>query len=467
MKLEVLLLFLSSAFTLYAQTYTSFFTGDTSDVQTNHQPGYLLAGGGSDSDPAMRWLIQQADGGDVLVLRASGGNGYNSYLFSELSVNVNSVETIRFESAAASNDPYVLRRIEEAETIFIAGGNQSVYRDYWRDTPVADAINTFINQKGGAIGGTSAGMAVLGDIYYAPENGSLDSEEALSNPYHPDVVGLSDQPFFSIPLLENTITDTHFENRDRQGRLLVMLARANAWTDEPVRAIACNDATAVAIDPSGIARVFGEYPEFPDYAWFVTSACTDDGNGPELMQSGQPITWNNNGQALSAYRLHGDQAGSLTFDISAWSPNGGGFWQFWSANAGELQFTSPGQPPRVCSPSSTSSPSSEQVTIFPNPASSHINIQSPSRLQSAKLFDSLGRMVLEKKVSSPASDLSDLRTSAGSFLSISPLPNSAESNPLANTYNYVLKTHHLPGGIYQLQLLDLDNTMYKYSIRIY
>jgi hypothetical protein len=42
----------------------------------------------------MKWFLQRANGGDILVLRTTGSNGYNSYLYSGLGVTVNSVETI-------------------------------------------------------------------------------------------------------------------------------------------------------------------------------------------------------------------------------------------------------------------------------------------------------------------------------------------------------------------------------------
>ncbi|MEO1713279.1 MAG: cyanophycinase, partial [Bacteroidota bacterium] len=102
-------LFLASSVT--AQTYTSWLVGDAADVSTSHEAGIVLAGGGSDNDDAMAWMLNRADGGDVVVLRASGTNGYNSYFFNQLGVTLNSVETIRIPSVAAANDPYVQSRI--------------------------------------------------------------------------------------------------------------------------------------------------------------------------------------------------------------------------------------------------------------------------------------------------------------------------------------------------------------------
>ena len=80
-------------------------------------------GGATEDDNAMKWFLQRANGGDVLVLRATGSNGYNSYLYSDLGITVNSVETIVCTSALASTAPYVLQKINQAEAIWFAGGD--------------------------------------------------------------------------------------------------------------------------------------------------------------------------------------------------------------------------------------------------------------------------------------------------------------------------------------------------------
>ena len=50
-------------------------------------------GGATEDDNAMKWFLQRANGGDVLVLK-TGSNGYNAYFYSELGIPLNSVETI-------------------------------------------------------------------------------------------------------------------------------------------------------------------------------------------------------------------------------------------------------------------------------------------------------------------------------------------------------------------------------------
>ncbi|MEL6276811.1 MAG: cyanophycinase, partial [Bacteroidota bacterium] len=337
-----------------AQSFTSFFTGDTTDiVTTNHLPGTVLAGGGPDSDEAMQWMLARASGGDVVVLRASGSDGYNDYFFSDLGINVNSVETIRFESSAAAAAPYVIRRIREAEVLFLAGGDQSVYVDYWRNSPVAEAINFLVSEKRITIGGTSAGMAILGGAYYAPVNQSLISEEAVADPYHPNTQGISNESFLHLPYLQNVITDTHFENRNRQGRSIVFIARAAELINGPALGIACNEATAVCIDETGQAQIFGSFPDFPDFAFFLQPGCTNTNFGPENMTAGELFDWNRGGRAVSVYRLAGTPTGENTFNLNDWQNPAGGFWFNWYVAEGTTTFVSPGEAPIDCSPVST------------------------------------------------------------------------------------------------------------------
>ena len=121
-------------------------------------------GGASENDNAMKWFLERSEGGDILVIRASGSDGYNDYLYSELGVAVNSVETIVFHDEQAASDSYVLEQITNAEAIWIAGGDQWDYISYWRGSPVSQIINENIANKNIVIGGTSAGMAILGGI---------------------------------------------------------------------------------------------------------------------------------------------------------------------------------------------------------------------------------------------------------------------------------------------------------------
>ena len=146
-----------------AAPYQYFRIGNKNDIQTKPVAGIAMMGGGSDLDEAFRWLCQKANGGDFLVLRASGGDDYNSYVHGLCKLN--SVATLILPDRVAAEDPAVAEMMKKAEVIFISGGDQGHYLRAWQGTPVEDAINAHL-AAGKPIGGTSAGLAVQGEFVY-------------------------------------------------------------------------------------------------------------------------------------------------------------------------------------------------------------------------------------------------------------------------------------------------------------
>lgn len=62
MKSILTLLLISYAYLSLGQSYTSYFTGDTTNVNTNPIGGTCLMGGNTENDEAMKWFLQRADG---------------------------------------------------------------------------------------------------------------------------------------------------------------------------------------------------------------------------------------------------------------------------------------------------------------------------------------------------------------------------------------------------------------------
>lgn len=275
-------------------------------------------------DEAMRWLLKKSGGGDVVILRASGSNGYNTYLYSTLGETVNSVETILLNSSEWVNDERVGQKIRNAEALFIAGGDQGNYVKYWKDSKVEDAINYLINTKKVPVGGTSAGCAILGQVYYPALKESLTTAEALSDPYHANLM-LGRNDFVEAPFLTNTVTDTHFAQRNRQGRLVAFLARMRTDWNISGRGIGVSEKTAVGIEANGMARVFGS-----GIAYFVTPANSD---GPEQCVAGKPLVWLANKKAIRVTAI----PGTGTFDLKTWGIPTGSQVTYWYVEGGVLQ----------------------------------------------------------------------------------------------------------------------------------
>lgn len=161
---------------------------------------------------------------------------------------------------------------------------------YWRGTPIDSLVRDAISRRNIVVGGTSAGMAIMGKYIYTGRNGSVTSAEALANPYNTRVT-IDSARFMDNRFLENVITDTHYDSPDRRGRHITFMARIlTDWASES-RGIACDEYTAVCIDENGIARVFGEYPTSNDNAYFLRPNCGLSDYTPEACAKGQPLQW--------------------------------------------------------------------------------------------------------------------------------------------------------------------------------
>jgi cyanophycinase len=306
-------------------TVVRYLTGDGADVSRTATAGLLLMGGSTDVDAAIQWFLQSGGGGDVVVIRSSGADGYNTYMYNM--VPVNSVETLIIDSREKAGLASVATTIRNAEALFIAGGDQWNYVNYWKDTPVEDAINYLLNTKKVPVGGTSAGMAILSGTYFSAQNGSVTSTQALSDPYN-RYMTLGNADFVAAPFMQNTITDTHYSQRDRQGRHITFLARMmKDWSLTNVRGIGADEQTAVCVDGAGMAKVYGT-----NDAYFLQNS----GTGPETCVAKKNLTWNRNGQAVQAYKVRGSATGNGSINLSTWSGFSGGTAYYYYVNNGTL-----------------------------------------------------------------------------------------------------------------------------------
>ena len=266
--------------------------GDTANVNTTTQYGMVMMGGGKDVDAAFKWMIDRSGGGDVVILRASGTDAYDPYIYGL--GRVNSVETLKIDSRKLADNDTVAYIIRNAEMLFIAGGDQSNYMRYWKGTKTMDAINYLLNVKHVPVGGTSAGCAILGGFYYSGEGGSITSLQALANPYD-SLATIYNNDFLHAPFLKHVITDQHYLTRNRQGRHVAFLSRIMIdWRIAPL-GIAANERTAVCMDDKGKTVVLGS-----SNAYFLI---TDKKKQPEICKTNTGLTWNRNHKAIKVYEL--------------------------------------------------------------------------------------------------------------------------------------------------------------------
>ena len=166
----------------------SLSCGSRHSVRTDPQPGILLIGGAeggkSGEDAATRWFLERAGGGKYLVIRTGGVGGQADFICRNYRDYIHSAAELSIDSRDSADSREVEDYIREADALFIAGGDQNKYQEYWEGTRTEDAINYLINDKRVPVAGTSAGMAILGSYYYAPDNKGILSSEILNDPFH-------------------------------------------------------------------------------------------------------------------------------------------------------------------------------------------------------------------------------------------------------------------------------------------
>jgi cyanophycinase len=246
--------------TCHATFYKPVGTTEAQTI-TPRGPGLVLMGGGTDVDAAFRWIAMTVagapsrDAGDLVVLRASGDNDYDAYIHGL--GRYRSVRTILLPPCASTADiSRAAAMVSHVQAVFFAGGDQADYV-IWKGTPLAAAVQQLYD-RGGVIGGTSAGLAILGTYVFDAVAGDrthdVHTADAVPDPYEPAISFT--EGFFDFPPLRGVITDTHFRVRDRFGRLAAFMALLDAkHGGGSVRAIAMDQRSALVVGRDGVGTL--------------------------------------------------------------------------------------------------------------------------------------------------------------------------------------------------------------------
>jgi len=129
------------------------------------------------------------------------------------SLGAASVEAGRPESRADAQSLELASRLDDATGVFMTGGNQLKLSNYIIGTPFADAVHAAY-ARGAAVGGTSAGASIVADHMIAFGSGGSTPKQRMS------------QLSVGLGLLRGVVIDQHFEQRNRYGRLLSLVAQS-------------------------------------------------------------------------------------------------------------------------------------------------------------------------------------------------------------------------------------------------
>jgi len=244
---------------------------------TFSQGSLVLIGGGGESnggwsDAPYIWALDQSQNRKVAVIYYSSSTSWIPEYFMDLGAS----DTARFDidNSTLANSQAIYDSLMNYDVFFIKGGDQWNYYITWKNTKVEDAITDKFNQ-GGVIMGTSAGMAILSEVIFTAENGSVYPDEALTDPYNWIDIALNDD---FLGIFNGYIFDTHLVERGRFARLLVFMANwYQNWGSQRKDGLGVDDRTAICIDSNNIGEVMGSAAVsiIENNAWFNSFVSKD------------------------------------------------------------------------------------------------------------------------------------------------------------------------------------------------
>jgi cyanophycinase len=144
-------------------------------------------------------------------------------------------------------DPDSVQLLDDVGGVFFSGGSQSRLAAVLNDTPILAKLHEFY-QKGGIIGGTSAGAAVMSQIMITGDEKKETREgRAFETIQADNIVTIEGFGF-----LKSAIVDQHFIRRKRHNRLISLILE-----NPNLLGIGIDESTAILVSRGQTFEVIG------------------------------------------------------------------------------------------------------------------------------------------------------------------------------------------------------------------
>jgi cyanophycinase len=208
--------------------------------------------GGAEDKLHKRSILRQfvaASGGDdariAVIPTASSIGAEVSGVYDALFRSLGAAEVVSVspESREEAGDPRLVERLERSTGVFMTGGNQLKLSAIVSGTPVGDAI-VAAHRRGAVVAGTSAGASIQSSHMVAFGGPGSTPKQRMT------------QVAAGLGLLDGTVIDQHFDQRNRYGRLLMIVSHSPQLLGLGVD----EDTAAVVSDEDGtrVMRVVGK-----------------------------------------------------------------------------------------------------------------------------------------------------------------------------------------------------------------
>ena len=216
--------------------------------------GSLVIGGGGGMPDIVWQRFMQLAGGEnarIVVIPTASSKADtldpNSYLEKWHNRNPASVTILHTRSKEKANSPNFLKPLDKATAIWFGGGGQSRIADAYVGTLAEEKFHQVLN-RGGVIGGSSAGAAIM-----------TKTMIARKKPIPQISIGLG--------FLPGAITDQHFIKRKRQVRLVNAVTAfpqlVGFGIDEKTALVVYDGSKIDVIGDSYVTVIFGPCGNYP------------------------------------------------------------------------------------------------------------------------------------------------------------------------------------------------------------
>ena len=156
------------------------------------------------------------------------------------------VVPLRPESREEAHDPDLVKAVAESTGVFMTGGNQLKLSAIICGTPLGDEI-VAAHERGAVVAGTSAGASIQSSHMVAFGVGGATPKQRMT------------QVAAGLGLVQDAVIDQHFDQRNRYGRLLMIVAQSpqllGIGVDEDTCAVVTQDDDGGS--PRQLLRVIG------------------------------------------------------------------------------------------------------------------------------------------------------------------------------------------------------------------
>lgn len=213
------------------------------------RPGHLLIIGGAEEKLRQRQILSRfaalaggPEGKVVIIATASSLGDEATELYHSLfnAMGILDVVGLRPLTRNDANDPAMASALADATGIFMTGGNQLRLSSVVGGTALGRAIIER-HRRGAVVAGTSAGASAISSHMVAFGTSGTTPKQRMT------------QMSAGLGLLPGVIIDQHFEQRNRIGRLLALIAQSPSLLGMGV-----DEDTAALVNPAGVMEVIGK-----------------------------------------------------------------------------------------------------------------------------------------------------------------------------------------------------------------